>query len=146
MTIISHYQSPCIITKADRNLHKLLTFFFECLLYLRLLKKIRFLSTNAMLKGANGGLKRYLREISSKGGSDETNNKPKEKKMQNKNVVFQWSWIRMSLLKVSHKRFIVKKGCRFGTQRNACKYTSFSKLFLLLPSLLKGGYLKNYTA
>lgn len=31
-------------------------------------------------------------------------------------------------------------------KRNACKYTSFSKLFLLLPSLLKGGYLKNYTA
>lgn len=59
--------------------------------------------------------------------------------MQNKNVVFQWSWIRMSLLKVSHKCFIVKKGCRFGTQRNACKYTSFSKWFLLLPSLLKGG-------
>ena len=59
--------------------------------------------------------------------------------MQNKNVVFQWSWIRMSLLNVSHKCFIVKKGCRFGTQRNACKYTSFSKLFLLLPSLLKGG-------
>lgn len=51
--------------------------------------KIRFLSINAMLRGANGGLKRYLREISSKGGSDETNNKPKEKKMQNKNVVFQ---------------------------------------------------------
>ena len=53
-----------------------------------MLTKIRFLSTNAMLRGANGGLKRYLREISSKGGSDETNNKPKEKKMQNKNVVF----------------------------------------------------------
>lgn len=45
-----------------------------------MLTKIRFLSTNAMLRGANGGLKRYLREIPSKGGSDETNNKPKQKK------------------------------------------------------------------
>lgn len=48
-----------------------------------MLTKIRFLSTKAML-GANGGLKRYLREISSKGGSDETNNKPKEKKCKTK--------------------------------------------------------------
>ena len=46
--------------------------------------KIRFLSINAMLRGANGGLKRYLREIPSKGGSDETNNKPKEKKCKTK--------------------------------------------------------------
>ena len=61
----------------------------QAVVKIRLLTKIRFLSTNAMLRGANGGLKRYLREISSKGGSDETNNKPKEKKMQNKNVVFQ---------------------------------------------------------
>ena len=37
-----------------------------------------------MLKGANGGLKRYLREISSKGGSDETNNKPKKRKCKTK--------------------------------------------------------------
>lgn len=49
-----------------------------------MLTKIRFLSTNAMLRGANGGLKRYLREISSKGGSKETNNKPKEKKCKTK--------------------------------------------------------------
>lgn len=55
----------------------------------KIVNKKRFLSTNAILRGANGGLKRYLREIPSKDGSDETNNKPKEKKMQNKNVVFQ---------------------------------------------------------